>query len=79
MSRKVVLTGAIVVLLTTGTPFAQVAPLPDNSAQPTKEDKDRAATDKAYRDAAKTIPTKSSADPWGGVRASPPVTAKNKQ
>jgi hypothetical protein len=79
MSRKVVLLGAIVVLLTTGTGFAQVALLPDDSAQPTKEEKDRAATDKAYRDAAKTIPTEGSADPWGGVRASPPVTAKNKQ
>jgi hypothetical protein len=79
MSRKVILVGAIVILATTGTTFAQVTPLPDNGAQPTKEEKDRAATDKAYRDAAKTIPAKSSADPWGGVRASPPVTAKNKQ
>jgi hypothetical protein len=79
MLWKVISVGAIAVSLTTGTAFAQVAPLPDNNAKQTKEEQERAATDKAYRDAAKTIPSKSSADPWGTVRPSPPVTAKNKQ
>jgi hypothetical protein len=85
MLRKVIPATAIVVLLTTGIAFAQVAPLPDNKEKGTKEEQERAAADKAYRDAAKTVPTKSSTDPWGVVRPSPPSppsppgTAKNKQ
>jgi hypothetical protein len=64
MLRKVIPVGAIVIFFMTGTAFAQVAPLPDNNANPTKEERDRAAADKAYRDAAKTIPAESVADPW---------------
>ena len=79
MSRKVITAAAIVVLLTMGTTFAQVAPLPDNKDKGTKEKQERAAAEKAYRDAAKTVPTKSSTDPWGAVRPSPAPTAKNKQ
>jgi hypothetical protein len=80
MWRKVIPAGAIIVLLTTEVAFAQVAPLPDNNAKLAKEEQERAAADKDYREAAKTIPaSKSPADPWGGVRPSPPMAAKNKQ
>jgi hypothetical protein len=58
VSRKVIPAAAIVILLTTGAAFAQVAPLPDNKDKGTKEEQERAASDKAYRDAAKTVPTK---------------------
>ena len=79
MSPKIIPVGAIIVLLTMGLAVAQVAPLPDNTAKLTKEEQERVAADKAYRDASKTtLAPKSPADPWGGVRPSPPV-AKNKQ
>jgi len=79
MSPKIIAAGAVIVLLTTGIAFAQVAPLPDNNAKLTKEEQERATADKAYRDASKTtLAPKSPADPWGGVRPSPPI-AKNKQ
>ena len=78
MSPKIIPAEAIIVLLTTGIALAQVAPLPDNNARLTKEEQERAAADKAYKDASKTtLAPKSSADPWGGVRPSPPM-AKNK-
>jgi hypothetical protein len=92
MSRKVIAAGAILVLLTTGTAFAQVAPLPDNNNKLTREEQERAAADRAYREASKTIQaSKSAVDPWGGVRPgqngpsqsgqsqTPPLTGKNKQ
>jgi hypothetical protein len=82
MLRRIIPAGAVMVLLTTGIAFAQVAPLPDNNAKLTKEEQERAAADKAYREAAKTVPaSKSPADPWGNVRpnANPPVATKNKQ
>jgi hypothetical protein len=87
MLRRVISLAAIIMFATvTGTALAQVAPLPDNNGKLTKEEQDRAAADKAYRDAAKTVPTKSSTDPWGSVRPSAPqspppnssTAAKNK-
>jgi hypothetical protein len=85
MLRRVIISLAAIIVFatTTGMAFAQVAPLPDNNGKLTKEEQDRVAADKAYRDAAKTVPAKSSTDPWGGVRPSapqsPPTTpAKNK-
>jgi len=80
MSRKIIPAGAAIVLLTTGIGLAQVAPLPDNSTKLTKEEQERAAADRAYREASKTTPVpKAPADPWGGVRPSPPAAGKNKQ
>jgi len=72
MLRQVISGAAIIVLLTAASAFAQVAPLPDNATKLTKEEQQRAAADKAYRESSKTIPAaKSSADPWGSVRPSP--------
>jgi hypothetical protein len=87
MSRKVISVGAVVVLLTTSIAFAQVTPLPDNSTKLTKEEQERAAADRAYKESSKTVPApKGSADPWGSLRpspspgpaASPAVAGKNK-
>ena len=87
MLRRVISLAAIAVFVAmTGMAFAQVVPLPDNNGKLPKEEHDRAAADKGYRDAAKTVPAKSSTDPWGSVRPSAPqsppsnpsTAAKNK-
>jgi hypothetical protein len=69
---------ALIVLMT-GSVYAQVAPLPDNNTPPTKEEKEKKAADDAYRSSLRRIPaTENTADPWGDVRPSAPAAAKKK-
>ncbi len=68
------------IALMTGAAYAQVAPLPDNSTPPTKEEKEKKAVDAAYGSSLKSIPgTEKPADPWGDVRPSAPAATKKKQ
>ena len=78
--RKFILALALIVL-TTGSGYAQIAPLPDNSTPPTKEEREKKAADDAYRSSLRRIPaTENTADPWGDVRPSAaPAAAKKKQ
>jgi hypothetical protein len=67
------------IVVTTGSVYAQVAPLPDNSTPPTKEEREKKAADDAYRSSLRRIPaTENTADPWADLRPSPPA-AKKKQ
>jgi hypothetical protein len=75
--RVISLATITVFVAMTGMAFAQVTPLPDNNGKLSKEEQDRAAADKAYRDAAKTVPAKSSTDPWGSVRPTAPQSPPN--
>jgi hypothetical protein len=77
--RKSIQAVALIVLMTGGA-YAQVAPLPDNTTPPTKEEREKKAADDAYRSSLRRIPaTERSADPWGDVRPSPPAAAEKKQ
>ncbi|MFY9761237.1 MAG: hypothetical protein WAL39_08570 [Xanthobacteraceae bacterium] len=77
--RKFIQALALIVL-TTGAVYAQIAPLPDNSTPPTKEEREKKAADEAYRSGLKSIPaTQQSADPWADLRPSGPTAAKKKQ
>jgi hypothetical protein len=77
--RKFILALALIAL-TTGSGHAQIAPLPDNSTPPTKEEREKKAADAAYRSSLKSIPaTENTADPWADVRTNTPTAAKKKQ
>ena len=77
--RKFLQALALIALMT-GSVYAQIAPLPDNSTPPTKEEREKKAADEAYRSGLKSIPaTRQSADPWADLRPSTPTAAKKKQ
>jgi hypothetical protein len=77
--RKLIQALALIVLMT-GSGYAQVAPLPDNNTPPTKEEREKKAADEAYRSGLKSIPAaEKSADPWADLRPSTPTAAKKKQ
>jgi hypothetical protein len=77
--RKLIQAVALIAL-TTGGAYAQVAPLPDNSTPPTKEEQEKKAADDAYRSSLRRIPTtQNTADPWGDVRPSAPTAAAKKK
>jgi hypothetical protein len=82
MLRKVIQAAAIIALLT-GPAVAQM-PMPSISLQqdkppPTPEEVARQkALDNAYNSAARKIPDKKLADPWGDIRTPPNTSAKNK-
>jgi hypothetical protein len=77
--RKLFQALALIVLMT-GSGYAQVAPLPDNNTPPTKEEQEKKAADAAYRSSLKSIPaTENTADPWADLRPSTPTAAKKKQ
>jgi hypothetical protein len=67
------------IALMTGSVYAQVPALPDNSKPPTKEEREKAAADAAYKSSLKSVPVTKSTDPWSDVRPSPPTAAKKKQ
>jgi hypothetical protein len=91
MQRTLIQAGAIIALLTGTTlaqvALAQVAPLTDNHATPTKKEREQNAAEDAYRAATKKViaPEKKNVDPWGDVRANATQPApaapsgKNKQ
>ena len=65
--RKLFQALALIVLMT-GSGYAQIAPLPDNNTPPTKEEREKKAADEAYRSGLKSIPAaESSADPWADL------------
>jgi hypothetical protein len=77
--RKSIQALALIVLMT-GSGYAQIAPLPDNNTPPTKEEQEKKAADAAYRSSLKSIPaTENTADPWADLRPSPATAAKKKQ
>jgi hypothetical protein len=83
MLRKLIQAGAVLVLLT-GTAYAQGFPMPSMSLgkdkpPPTAEEIERQkALDNAYNSATKKIPDKKeTTDPWGNVRANPAPQAKS--
>jgi hypothetical protein len=82
MLRKVIQAAAIIALLT-GPAVAQL-PMPsislhEDKPPPTPEEVEKQkALDNAYRSAAKKIPDKKLADPWGDIRTPPNASAKNK-
>jgi hypothetical protein len=82
MLKRLVQAAALVVLLT-GTAFAQFAPTiplggPDKPPLTPEQLERQKAIDNAYRAATKKIPDKKRAvDPWGDLR-SPNTDAKNK-
>ena len=82
--RKIIQTGAMIVLLT-GAAFAQAPPMGlhvkgDKRAPTTQQQAYEKALDKAYRSAKETIPVpEKKADPWADVRPSAVTTTKNKQ
>ena len=53
--RKFILALALIAL-TTGSGYAQIAPLPDNSTPPTKEEREKKAADDAYRSSLRKSP-----------------------
>jgi hypothetical protein len=75
----------LIVILTMGTAAAQ-GDLKDiqggeNSWRTEQEKKNDAAVDRGYQSTIKRLPDKEKkeTDPWGDVRPTPPVGAKNKQ
>ena len=77
--RKFIQALALIVV-TTGSVYAQIAPLPDNNTPPTKEEQEKKAADAAYRSSLKSIPaTENTADPWADLRPGTPTAAKKKQ
>jgi uncharacterized protein YecT (DUF1311 family) len=86
MLRRTLHATIIVTLIMTGAVYAQT-PTPglhvkDETPSRTKEQREYdKALDRAYQSAIKKIPNeeKKSADPWGNIRPSPSVAAKNKQ
>jgi hypothetical protein len=77
--RKFIQVVALTALMT-GAVYAQVAPLPDNQTPATTEEKEKKATDEAYRASLRaTSTTVKPPDPWADVRPETPTAAKNKQ
>jgi hypothetical protein len=86
MLHKILHATVIVLLMMTGTVYAQMPTpglhLKDETPSRTKEQREYdKALDRAYQSSIKKIPDaeKKSVDPWGNIRPSPPVAAKNKQ
>ncbi len=82
MLRTLMLAGATLALLMTGTAFAQM-PMPSISLggdKPPLTPEERArqdAIDKAYKSSLTKIPTRNAAsDPWAGVREAPATRSK---
>jgi uncharacterized protein YecT (DUF1311 family) len=86
MLRRIFHATMIMLVMMTGAAYAQM-PTPglhvkDSSPSRSKEQKQYdKALDRAYQSTIKKIPDaeKRSTDPWGNIRPSPSVAAKNKQ